>query len=499
MNFDSIAQRFPDNEGRALVDYIPVFLPCQILLVDALVIERHRISTPVEFVMKAIAAGIVNSEMVGDFLGLSKGYTTILIEQMKDDELIIGDGSGELVILPRGKEIMQGGGDRRIIDKGISILWDPISEQPIFSRPSLVSDHNKDTFPKRVRFPAILKTPKVDAFDISTVQSYRRYVNDIAIEDDREDLLRLVSVRRSIHRYREAIVLLYDSGRLPIAKIAIDNLVDEGLSSAFAQKDGTNFLGIDSAFSRKAGAIAVDERLKRLAVKTAGADMRAVAQQRGILRLKIDAWKSRLEEEPSKQVNDQLQSGIAQLHEIERLLDGVAVRALNAAEMNLCLVDALTNSSRSIVMTTTIPNEFRFTRSVVTLMESALLRGVRISIYISDRPHDESTKSGRRSKSPLSRLNTLSQSNASFQVAFLQQIQRPVFEILWDDSELAFSNDPPLGLRSDASIPRLFKGFKIADCAIVKNYVSRNMNFTDDDIVKNIKLPKVREKTSGKR
>jgi hypothetical protein len=491
---DSVAQRHPENEGRALVDYLPVLLPCQLLLVDALLVDRRPLPTPIEFFLKAIKGGLTTTEQIGGFLGFTETYAAKLSDQLKNEEFIIEDISGHLSILRRGKEALDQDGDRIVIDRTITVLWDPVTETPIFGRPELL-DYKKVSGLLRVRFPGAQAGPTIEKLGVNSIQSYRRFVNDIDAAADREDILRLVAVRRAIHRYRFALLLLYENGKAPpIAKFAIENHIDEKLSSAFAQKNGISYLGIDAGFSRKAGVLAVEDRFKKLHIHAAqGTSIGAASQRKGVLRVNIAHLNLRFAEEPSENIRRQLEKRVAELESIEACLKNVPVRKLGAAEMPICLSDALVKAKTSVVVTTTNPSEDRFTEAVAETLERALERGVKVSIFIADRfEADSHTKvSGRPA---VARLNDLGSRYGNLRIDFLVHFPRPVYEVTCDGVELAFANDPCLGQRHETQ-PRSFRGYHVYGMKVVSEYVGKHLTFGDADVLKRTPFRPLRPKT----
>lgn len=483
---DSVAQRYPQNDGRNLIDYVPIYLPCQILYLDALLIDRHPLPSPVEFILKAIQAGITIPEDIGNFLGFTDSYSIKLIEQMKNEEYIAGDINGNLKVLKRGSEALIQHGERTLKDKTIPVLWDTITESPIQGRPELFSDRDKSIDSVKIKFPAILKTPDISEINVSAIQSYRRAIRDVDEFFNNEDILRFVNTRKVLFRWREAIALIYENEKaLPIVKLAINGQINELLSSQFAQKNGVKHLNINNQFLRKAGAIAVEDRYKKLFSNSNSTSIISLSQRRGVLKWRLKTMLERLEENASSDLTEQYRNLDAELKTIESNLLEIPVRPMSCIEMQLSLQDALDNVKNNLIITTTLPNIERFSANIIARLKATLARNVKILIYISDRL--ESSLSNPRLKTPASRLNDLqSQYSDRLQVNFLKQSPRPVYEICWDHMELAFSNDSVLGSRPDHGVPRGFKGYRISG-DIVSQYVEKHLTFTEADIVRQIR------------
>lgn len=103
---DEIAQRYSSHDGQPLVDCLPAFIPCQLLTVDVLVVERRELPSPVEFALKTCDVGLDTSQEIAAFLGFSERFMVILLEQMKSDEMIFSGIDGRISLLRRGKEAL---------------------------------------------------------------------------------------------------------------------------------------------------------------------------------------------------------------------------------------------------------------------------------------------------------------------------------------------------------------------------------------------------------
>lgn len=486
---DITAQQYPTCEGRPLVDYISVLLPCQILAVDALIVERRQLASPVEFVLKTCKAGIESPDDIGEFLGFNPRFTNLLIEQMKADEMIASEIDGRIRILRPGKEALDQNGDRVHLDKTIMVVWDPITESTLTKRQELLTERTKPSGSLRVRFPAILGKVSVGQLQVSAIQASRRAFRDIDAENDREDILRFVGIRRVLHRYRQAILLFYENGKAaPIIKIAVDDKIDESLSSAFAQKEGGQFIGADVRFLRRSGSVAVEERMRLLKVSSAtGVSCDELSRKRALHNFMINSIRPRLaDSDASESLRSQMEKYISDLNEVEVQLSSIPVRPLAATEVTLCLKEALVKAVRFVTITTTGPTDERFSKEVIDGFDAALRRGVAITVYIADRISDAApSKTGR--STPLARLNELINRHAPLMsVKFLSIVARPVFEIYWDGEELVFANDPPLGSRQDANIPRVFRGFRLSGPKVVGKYVESHLTFASSDFIKHL-------------
>jgi len=441
-------------------------------------------------VLKTIEAGLDAPPEIAGFLGFGDRFLAMVIDQMKSDEMIAGGINGRVGLLRRGKEALKQNGDCIHIDKTIFTLWDPVTEGPIVGRQDLVSERTKQGHELRIRFPAVLKTPEAKNLDVKAIQAHRRASRELDAANDREDILRLVGVRRTLHKFRRCALLIYGDGKsAPIVKIAVDGQIDERLSSAFTLKDGAIHIGVDQKLYRRAGALAVDSRLRDLDVTASGKTYDDLSRRRAVLNWRINSILPRLADDDAP---DSVRAHVVQygkeLAEVEAGLADVPVRHIAAAEFPLCLKDALCHVKRELLVTTTVPNESRFTADIERSMEEALQRGVRIKMYIADRvDNSPRATSQAASMSPVARLNALAEKYRDrLEVRFLQVGVRPVFEIFWDDAYLVFANDSPLGLRSEPSIPRAFRGVQVANALAAQRYSAVHLSFQEGDFIKKI-------------
>lgn len=487
---DGVAQRYPSINGQPLLDYIPVLLPCQLLTIDALVMERRELPSTVEFVLKAVCAGLEDAGEISAFLGFNERFSAALIEQMKSEEMITGGVDGRISLLRKGKEALDQNGDRVHLDKTMHVLWDPIVETPVTSRQEILPERARQANILTLRFPAILRPPRLEQLDVKTIQAYRRTIREIDELDDREEILRFIRIKKTFHRYRRGILLFYESGdSVPTVKVAIDGHLDEQMSSSLAMKNVGQYIGLDARFKRRGGAIAVANRLRELNIVTeSGGTYGSLSQRRSVLAWRIGTISRRLEaDDVSENVRNQFESYAKELREIEEALAAIPFRRLAAGELTLCLIEALQHAKQAIHITTTLPDESRFSLEVEEALKDAIARGVAIHIDIADRLNDPASTPRDRHSPAIARLNALvNRSNGKIDICFLRTIERTVFEIYWDGKDLVFSNDPPLGIRPDPTQPREFQGFRVSNEAIAGQYAREHMSSRKDEVLKRI-------------
>ena len=189
----------------------------------------------------------------------------------------------------------------------------------------------------------------------------------------------------------------------------------------------------------------------------------------------------------SESVKSKYQEYALELQEIERVLSEVPFRRIAAGELPFCLVEAFQAARSAIHITTTLPNEARFSVDVERALAEAISRGVSICIDIADRLDDQTSQRRNRQSSAVARLNALvNQSNGKLDIRFLRTTERSVFEICWDEVELVFSNDSPLGSRPNPKQPREFQGFRVSDAVVTGRYVREHMSIGEGEILKRL-------------
>ena len=129
------------------------------------------------------------------------------------------------------------------LDKTIHVLWDPIVEAPVTVRQEILSERARQASVLSLRFPSILRSPKLEQLDVKAIQAYRRSFREMGDSDDREDILRFLRVKKTFHRYRQGVLLFYESGgSTPTVKVAIEGNVDEQLSSSLNLKNVVQYI-----------------------------------------------------------------------------------------------------------------------------------------------------------------------------------------------------------------------------------------------------------------
>jgi hypothetical protein len=492
-DFDELAERFQSADGAPLVDYVGLALPFYRLQIDSLVSEKRALMPVEEYVLKVINQSSKAVEEVLGLLGLSSSYGRSLIARMIRDEFIIQEGS-HLLLRPKGKITLDEDGQRKIYQKTISLLWNPISLSVVRGRLELLSSADVKAeslikvIPSTARVPTLTEIP----LDGNSGSS------DI---DDDEQIIRHLSFRRRTLMYRRGLLLLYGAGkgREPFARVAIDGMIDGAYSATFVQQGLLTRLGVDSQFSRRMGAIAVEQRVRPLGATSADLSLGDLLRQRSTLQLGIAGLERQADAAAAKKIDEKR----VQLSDIQRRLESFPVRPMLPFEMPRMFEYALQKARSKIVITTTLPVAGRLTPIRFLLLEQALKNRVHVRILLSDRPKADEFASQHGPVRLLARLNELMDRHETLEVAFLRDLDRVVFEVSLDDVLIAVSNDPPLGLRSREPLAREFSGYVLAGKKIVTSYETQFMGAQSLSSVERVRItPRTKKsspKDSGKR
>lgn len=493
-DLDRIAQQFPTDGDRALADYFIAVLPCQLLLLDALTIERRRLPTPTEFILKAIHSGITLAEDIAGLLGMGRAYTEKLISGLRDDAFLANDEEGRLQLSRKGIEVLAADGERRPIDKTVPLLWDSVLGRPIQNRTALLTQKVAELLGPVWKMPNIFRQPTLTDLAKAECEKFANAQLDPSETREKNEIIKLLSVKRCLFRYRPVVVLVYEKeGAAPIFKVAVDGQIDDVLSTALAQRDGGKFIGIDANFSRKAGALAVKERYKQLKLgakdEIGAVEIASVMRQKSSLMFSCAILQERIAEEPTELLKKKLGERIEELGLVEKLLLNAKVVPLLQFEIGLALESAF-KSKEDLLITTTMPNSSKLTPQLQVQLEEFLVAGGTAQLYIAGRPDDGMKKEAEARL--LAFLTKLQETHKNLSVFYLKKLHRPVFEIC-SGNRITFSNESPLGRRVGDFSPRAFRGFQLSHPTSLANYRAAHLIFSGDDV-----LPRAIDKKSSR-
>lgn len=473
---DSVAEKFQQYEGQPLADYLPVALPCYLLQVDAVVVERKKLMPVEEFLLRAVVAGLSNEGDAGALLGLSKRHADQLVSQLDDQEYLSVGDDGTVRIRPKGKEVLARECEKRPAERSISVIWDPVKESPLTSWFDLLSPSDVRGEARLVVVPRSLRLPSPDAIPIDEIQATKR--RGLSDREATDEIVRFLEIQRRTLRYRRGTVLAYSTGdsRVPLVKVAIEGMIDEAYSHAFAQHSLAEQIGIDRQFARRHGIATVRQRIEMLGGQSGiQGNYGELLKRRSVLRFGLEALERRQEDEKSAELASRVQERRDGLAEVERALATWPIRKLMPFEVPQLMESALRTAKHQIVVTSTMPIETRFSRSLISQLETALRRGVQISMLFAGRPQLGADNRQRKQWNPVRELNGLTEMYRNLRVGFLKDTARTVFEIAVDDSSLVVANEPPLGVRPRELLLRSFSGYLLLSQPQIRAYLASQM------------------------
>ncbi|RTQ37548.1 hypothetical protein EJP69_07445 [Variovorax gossypii] len=475
IEFDAVAEQHQKIDGMPLIDYLPVGLPIYLLTVDSLVSEKRNLMPVEEFILKAVQGGVRSSADVVGILGLGDRYGARVIESLSNEEYLTL--TPQLALRPKGVAVLSEAGERQIFEKAISLAWNPLTQSVVKTRltlelgPALALERTLRLAPPSTRLPALIDLP-LEQLPGNQLR-------------DGEQVVRYLSVLRRALRYIPAVLLLYARGKgvEPLARVAIDGVIDHPSSDAIAKHEMLPRLGLDSLFNRRSGVMAVDQRVKPLNILPGNGSLVDLLTLKSKLQLGIAG----LERQDSAVAAAKLDAKKAELATVQQQLEQIPVRSLLPFEVPQLVDYALQKAKREVLITTTLPVEARLTPMRQLLLDQALKRGVKVRILISDRPAEDEWAKGPGLL--LRKLNDLATIYANLDVSFLKDTDRVVFEVKADDATLGVSNEPSLGLRSREPLARAFSGYQLSGAKSVLAYTHSHLTMQALGVIGKIKIP----------
>lgn len=474
IEFDTVAEQQQMLDGMPLIDYFPIGLPIYLLSVDSLVAEKRNVMPVEEFILKAVQAGVRSSADVIGILGLGGEYGAKVVKSLSDDEYLAN--TPHLALRPKGVAVLSEAGERQIYEKALSLAWNPLTQGVVKTRLTLESGHALALermvrlAPPSTRLPALMDLP-LEQLPGNQLR-------------DGEQVIRYLSVLRRTLRYIPA-VLLYARGKgtEPLARVAIDGVIDHLSSDAIAKHEMLPRLGLDSLFNRRSGAMAVDQRIKLLNILPGNGALADLLTLKSTLQLGIAG----LGRQDSAVAAAKLDTKKAELTIVQQQLEQIPVRSLLPFEVPQLVDYAFQKAKRDVLITTTLPVEARLTPLRLLLLDQALKRGIKVRILISDRPAEDEWMEGPGLL--LRKLNDMATIHANLDVSFLKDTDRVVFEVRTDDATLGVSNEPPLGLRSREPLARAFAGYQLSSAKSVLAYANNHLTAQALSVIGKIKIP----------
>ena len=484
--FDAVAEQHQAIDGMPLIDYLPIALPIYLLQIEALVAEKRELMPVEEFVLKAVNMGIRSGADVLGTLGLGAGYGEKVLRSLADDEFITQ--KPDLVIRPKGANVLAEAGERRIYEKVLTMAWNPLTLQVLRDKHALKRSAELKLGRVVRVVPPSTKLPPLMELPLERLPAWQL--------DQGEQVIRFLEVQRRSLLYVPAVLLVYGRGKggEPLARVAIDGVIDNTSSVAIARHELLPRLGVDGVFTRRLGATAVEPRVKPLGVLPGNESLADLLKLKSTLQVGIAG----LERKNSLEATTRLDTKKAELTAVQQKLAQIPVRALLPFEVPQLVDIALQRAKTDIVITTTLPIGERLTSLRLLLLEQVLRKGVKVRILISDRPSDEEFAVNDGPVPLLRTLYNMMAIHANLDVSFLRDTDRVVFEVRIDDTFLGVSNEPPLGARSREPLSRVFSGYQLSGTKPVRAYTESHMSAQHLAVVGKIKLPAPIRNASGR-
>ncbi|MDN7914442.1 hypothetical protein [Burkholderia cepacia] len=471
-----IARRLESVVGDALVDYFTVYLPVQLLMVDIIGLERRSVPAPMEFCLRAVEAGLGEGDDILGFLGLDADYGERLLAGMRDGDYLGKDGFGKYQLMRRGKELLKQGGEASPADRRMQVLWDPI-QRVILDRTLVYTKQRTDPDGIIAPIPSAFTQPSPDELEVGEINKLRSG-NAGGFESGAStfDVLRVTGVHKSFGRYRPCLALVFSNadGDLTL-RLAINGSIDNELTATCAKIGLPKLIGVDRKIGLRPGVQAVRKRREDLQCGDSGSkNVAQLVKRRSMLRFKLQTFEKRLSEEYVESLDAKMVECQKELNDVSSQLEHLPVIPVRCHEVDYYLAEALKGANSTITISTTNPSTIKVDGEILGHLRSCLMKGVRVTICISDRFGDNDAT--------LATLDKLAR-NGKLAVQFLQNDQRSVFEIEWDGKYLLFSNEPPLGNRRRPISPREFAGYFVSDEQAVSHYRSNFLAFRPDDFL----------------
>ncbi|CAJ0822310.1 hypothetical protein LMG19087_04753 [Ralstonia wenshanensis] len=473
-----VARRLETVAGDVLIDYFPLHLPVQLLMVDVIGLEQRPVPASTEFCLRAVEAGLSEPGEICGFLGLETAYGEKLLAALSDNDYLEKDIFDRYHLIKRGSELLRQGMEASPLDRRIYVLWDPIQRVVldrtwVYTKQRIESDGMIAPISNAFLQPA---AGDLEVADINRLRMAATAGSDSELATF--EVLRVTAVHRSFGRYRSSLALIFKNqdGELTF-RLAINGSIDNELTEACASIGVPKLIGVDKSIVSRSGVQATRKRHRDLLCGSeSGKNVAQQLQRRSVLLFNIRSLEVRLAEEVNAALVGKRDAHIAELNKINGELEAFPVVPVRCYEVEYYLVQALKNAEYSITLTTTIPSSEKIDGEILGLLRACLARGVTVRLFVSDRLGVNDAT--------IATIDRLSR-DGELNFNFLSNDQRSVFEIEWDGKHLVFSNEPSLGHRRRPITPREFSGFYVTDSAAISRYKSEFLVFSEKDFLVN--------------
>ena len=383
MNAEEVARRFEfARPGFSLVGYEEIALPVYRLRVRALLMERRKLDTIQEFLMRALRSGVTRTADMEAFYGLPNSVVrSTFSEMVRAENVHIGAAAGsiahEWALTPKG-DLTLDAAETTMPEEGVfEFDYDGLlrSAGPVdryLASPRQTRDDGM------VEVPAIPnRAPELEELSFSDVAQAMRATFS---SGRKRDLLSIASIEKRSRFFRRGVALVYRGAVAETVQVAIavNDVLSEEYEKAFAASKLASKLGMDAApvEVRLEGELGVpvsaaqeSERMRR---ETSAADASVHAARQNVNRAETQQARQKAERE--------LQKAEAAAEDVGRRQAEAEVRFLKVFEHPPLLAQALVESTERLLIISPWLNPVVVNREFLERLDRLLGKGV--TVYI---------------------------------------------------------------------------------------------------------------------
>ncbi len=244
----TVAERFSAaRPGWTLAACTEVALPYWRVRTRVRLMAHKRLGPIEEYALRAISAGIVNAEQVGEFLGLGEALCDATIVALLSRELLRWQGE-ELELTNSGNEVLTDCTVIRAEVRTVEIEWDGLLRRPVAALSAFLE-------PRNVRARGVREIPPSPSTgpDAEEMRSHLREIETLLRQladgrGDEFDLLDIGGIERRFRMFRPAYALVYerDGAKDIQVGLVVDGRISSEHEQAFATAGLPGRLGVGS-------------------------------------------------------------------------------------------------------------------------------------------------------------------------------------------------------------------------------------------------------------
>jgi hypothetical protein len=395
---DVVVRRFARRPGYRLVTYREVGLPYWNIPVRCRLLARKDLPVIDEFVLKAVDAGLGQSDDIATFLTLPLGVVEAVMAGLVSGRHLIptrtstGGDALAYVLSERGGETLRSAGEVRPQEDVISFSFDGLTGQFTHVEPSA------RWRPRDLREHNILEIPAFPADPPSVGPSHTQGVADALREGVdrlsarksapiRRDLLQVLGVDGKREKFfRKALALVFesvDATNDAFVQFIIDGRPSEQHDLAFARAEGQRKIGIVGTLRDAEGSVERElspEIIAQRADEIELATMRKLAEGHREQLAALNKQSATATEDQRLSLDEQVASVSARLDAAEAALQETPVRILEVHEHGPLLEEAMSDAESRLMIVSPWIKAAVVTREFVDRIRTLLERGVLVVI-----------------------------------------------------------------------------------------------------------------------